>query len=171
MVATLKKLIAKRAKRKPEHTPSAVTPVLPVMEVRQGVRNRARDLYHLFASIQTRHGQWVVPYEGDTRQRTCFRKLASQFDTFETGGVLINEALYITAHKTVYGPRLRAYHLIGEDSMLIYLSACEAQYAAQVYLTPTEEAEYDAAVIADLADLHDTSPEIITAVLASCGLL
>ncbi|SRR5216683_1492624 len=169
-MATLKQFVAKKPARKAK-TPVPVLFAPVEVEVKQGQRSRPRELYHLYAALQKRHGIWVVPYEGDQRLRTCFRKLSLRFEEAEEKGQPLDAPLYIRAHKEVYGIELRPYHLIGKYSMAIYQDALETQYAEVIMLTDEEVQAYDHSVIADLATLHGESEDMVTALLLNCGLL
>lgn len=114
---------------------------------------------------------WVVPFEGDQRMRTCFKKLAARFAIWAEQGVDIEVGLYMAAHKDQYGKELRPHHLLGRYSLDIYATAMEVRRAEEVILTAIEQAQYDEHILADLASLHDESPETIAALLVGCGFL
>jgi hypothetical protein len=170
VVTPLKSYVAKRARKK-RRAPRETRGTPSVMALRQGQPTRARDIYQLYVALQTSHAQWVVPYDGDTRTRTCFQKLAAWCDALEAQGMVVDIPLYLRVHKDAYGPALRPFHLIGPHSLGMYTNALEAQQAVPITPNAEELHAYDTSILAELATLHEESPEIIAALLQRCGLL
>lgn len=163
--------------KKPSGTPATnstltLAYIVPEPQKRQGrttaIEEQARHFIHIYVVLQRQHGQWLMETK---RMKTCFCKLAEEFETFKAEGREINIVDFFEAHKQKYGRELQPNHLISKRSLSIYNDYMTQKNTPTFSLSKEEVEEYNEDTIAYLARVRGESKSAVKKMLRTAGLM